>query len=260
MSRTVVLSFAPLAGENRVGELKKDDKGYYHDMVLGALGAHNAHGAYYHEEAVKLFRGDADLIRRAKNFALRGEDGHPRPTPGMTERQWFQRVADIYEPNICAQYIDIDLSFDSLRDDKNRPVIAIMSKVRPSGAQERSLERQLDNPLENVCFSIRSFTDDTYIGGKLVKFIRKVVTFDKVNEPGFSFANKFSSPSMESLGTADVRTEFSLDMIEKVANDDLPMAVGMESHSIVRDTARDLVMAFQTQAPIVVQVPASYRW
>lgn len=38
MSRTVVLSFAPLAGENRVGELKKDDKGYYHDMVLGALG------------------------------------------------------------------------------------------------------------------------------------------------------------------------------------------------------------------------------
>ncbi len=60
------------------------------------------------------------------------------------------------------------------------------------------LERSLKNKSENVCFSIRSFTDDYNDRGITKRILRTIVTWDMVNEPGLSVAEKFQSPALES--------------------------------------------------------------
>jgi hypothetical protein len=71
--------------------------------------------------------------------------------------------------------------------------------VKPSGAQGAFLKEQLENPKENVCFSIRSFTDDYYEKGVLCRDIKNIITFDYVNEPGIHIAEKFKNPALEDL-------------------------------------------------------------
>lgn len=277
MSNKIVLSFSALAGTNKVGNLQQDKEGYY-EVVLGALNAYNSYNAYYpFEDAEALFRKDADLMRRSALGRLRGECGHPRPLPGMTQQEWFARVHDIYEPNTCVQITDIALSMDTLRDAKGRPLIAVMARIRPSGMGERFLERQLQNPKENVCFSVRSFTQDDYVSGQLIKRLRKIVTYDVVNEPGIAEADKFSVPSLEhrAAGIAGIATsdqielidpsaidvgapmEFSSGVLQKIANSKSKSAgLGMEA----RQTAQDLVIQLAVNKPVQVFVPPSWKW
>jgi hypothetical protein len=64
------------------------------------------------------------------------------------------------------------------------------------------LKEQLENAKENVCFSIRSITDDYRDAtGQVFKIIKEIYTWDYVNEPGISAARKWLSPALESLGT-----------------------------------------------------------
>ena len=188
-----------LVGTNKVGLLKKDENGYY-EMVVGALNMYNSAGMYYvYEQAKELFESSSQLMRRVKRGALRGEYGHPKRLPGQTMDDFAHRVLSIHEENTCCHHMELWLDFDKLKDENGRPVIAIMSKVYPSGPFGAVLERSLGNPKENVCFSIRSFTDDFMDRGIVKRILRTVVTFDYVNEPGMSIAEKFKSPSLEAF-------------------------------------------------------------
>ena len=69
---------------------------------------------------------------------------------------------------------------------------------------ERSMKFYRDglgfkNPKENVCFSIRSFTDNSYSHGRVNKVLKNIITFDYVNEPGIHIAEKYKSPSLEAV-------------------------------------------------------------
>ena len=75
-----------------------------------------------------------------------------------------------------------------------------MGKVKPSGPMGPSLKEQLENPSENVAFSVRSLTRDKRIAGQLFKHMTTLVTWDYVNEPGISVATKYDNPSLESVG------------------------------------------------------------
>ncbi len=222
-----------LVGTNKVGELVKRPDGYY-EMVLGALAAFNGSGAYYEfEESRKIFEGNADLMRRIAGGNLRGEAGHPRFQEGMSERAWFARVNDLFEPNLCIHFNQATLSYDTLSDPQGRKLVAVMGLVRPSGMNERFLERQLENPKENVCLSVRSFTNDRMIRGVLTKAITKIVTWDVVTEPGISVANKYSVPSLECLNQSEDFREnehnFDLSMIRQMASEPTVTGMGMES-------------------------------
>lgn len=220
-----------LVGTNKVGDLIRRPDGYY-EMVLGALAAFNGNGAYYElEESRRIFEGSGDLMRRIAGGNLRGEVGHPRFTEGMSERAWFSRVNDIYEPNACIHFNQVSLSYDTMSDKQNRPLVAVMGLVKPSGANERFLERQLDNPKENVCLSVRSFTNDRYQRGVLTKAITKVVTWDVVTEPGIDIANKYSVPTLESLSNEIREEDFDFDMatIRMMADEPTVAGIGMES-------------------------------
>ncbi len=188
-----------LVGTNKAGSLKPNAEGYY-TLVLGALNVFNSGGAYYPFESAKtLFKESSSLMRRIANGALRGEYGHPRKDPNMSMRDFIHRVGDIYEPNVCCHIRKVTIDYTSVKDEHGRPVIAIIGEVKPSGPMGHALKASLENPSENVCFSIRSLTQDNYVGGTLHKHLKTIVTWDYVNEPGLSVAKKWHSPALESM-------------------------------------------------------------
>jgi len=207
MSNSVRFSCTSLAGSNKVGNLKRDANGYY-EMVVGALNVFNSAGQYYvYEQAKELFESSSQLMRRVSRGALRGEYGHPKMLPGMSNEQFANRVMSIYEENTCCHHKEITLDFDRVKDANGKPVIAIISKVYPSGPMGPALEKSLQNPNENVCFSIRAFTDDFREGGVYKRVLKTIVTWDLVNEPGIANAEKFQSPALEGMDLSFSRGE-----------------------------------------------------
>lgn len=188
-----------LSGTGKKGILKPDENGYY-PLVVGALNVFNSAGQYYvYEQARELFEQSSQLMRRVQRGSLRGEYGHPKMVPGMSADQFANRVMSIYEENTCCHHKEIWLDFDNVKDANGKPVIAIMSKVCPAGPLGHVLEKSLNNPDENVCFSIRAFTDDYRDGGIYKRVLKTIVTWDYVTEPGLAVAEKYKAPTLESF-------------------------------------------------------------
>jgi hypothetical protein len=195
----VLFSCSTLAGTGKKGVLNKDEDGYY-TMPIGGLNVFNSIGDFYtYEDAKDLFQSSSIFMRRVKSGALKGEYGHPSQEQGQTYEKFAERVLTINEKNTCVHFSEIWLDFDNVRDKDGKKVIAIMGKLAPSGPKGDALARSLENPKEDVCFSIRSFTRDTYVGGIKHRAIKEIVTWDYVNEPGINFARKYSAPALESL-------------------------------------------------------------
>jgi hypothetical protein len=240
-----------LAGVNKVGNLKQDENGYY-PMVVGGLGTYNSSGQFYdYERAKAIFEGSGQLMRRVSKGALRGEYGHPKMAPGQSNDSFVNRVMSIYEENTCCHHKELELDFENVKDENGRPIIAIVSKVCPSGPLGHVLERQLKNKDENVCFSIRAFTDDFREGGRLTRVLKTVVTFDYVNEPGIAVANKYKSPALESM---DDRT-FSRGDVERGMSKTID---GMATESVLL-TGAELFNAMGWNVR-PGDLPASMRW
>lgn len=247
-----------LLGTNKAGVLRPDRDGYY-TVVLGALNVFNSAGAYYPLAAgKKLFEESSSLMRRIANGALRGEYGHPRKTPDMSMRDFMSRVQDIYEPNVCCHFRKVYLDDSSVKDEKGRPVVAIIGEVKPSGPMGQALKESLENPSENVCFSIRSITEDAMINGVIHKNLKTIVTWDYVNEPGLSVAKKWHAPGLESFQEAEITPA----NLEALRDHETRLGVSMESHggvsaaSIIKDLGWDRYK--RTENGIVV--PPSAKW
>lgn len=181
-----------------------DENGCYYQPV-GGLAVYNSAGHFYdYDESVKVFEKSGDFMRRLQKRAVKAELGHPKMLPGMTERQFIARLRDIDDKNVCATHTQVDIVKDQIKDSKGNPVIAIMSKVSPSGPYGPALKASYENGNENVYFSIRSLTEDDVVAGVRHKIIREVITFDQVNEGGIEFANKMKSPSLEGYDIVDI--------------------------------------------------------
>lgn len=226
-------------GFNKVGLLRRDKDGYV-KVVIGAMNMFNSANMYYEYEASKaIFEESSQLMRRVQNKRLRGELGHPRREPGMTDNEFRARLLDIYEPNTICHYRSIELDFNNYKDPEGRPVVAILAEVCPSGPHAPVFERMLANKDENLCFSIRSFTHDWIEGGIVKRKIIRVSTFDLVNEPGISIATKEFAPSLESL---DDKAMSRGDMVVLEKQLAKTMNVGNESFIITDlDEARKLM-------------------
>jgi len=189
-----------LNGTNKAGTLRKNENGYY-EMIVGALNMTNNVGEYYdYNYARKFFDEASDLVRMSKKGVLRGEYGHPQMLPGMTDDDYVSRLLMINEKETCCHHKRIYLDFNHFKDSNGKPIVGIMSEISPSGPYGEPLEKQINNGHENVCFSIRCFTMPHRKGGRVIKEMKHVVTFDYVNEPGISVATKYNSPSLENNG------------------------------------------------------------
>lgn len=198
-NNNVTFTCTRLNGTNKVGELKKNERGYF-TVVIGALNMFNSAGMYYRADAAKHFFEESNsFMRRVKRGALRGEYGHPRRDAGMSMQAYYARLLQIHEDKVCVHFASVWLDFDNYKDDQGRPIVAILAEITPNGPLGYVLEKQLLNPAENVCFSIRSFTDDKMERGVINRYIQQIVTFDYVNEPGMAVAEKYNSPALEGL-------------------------------------------------------------
>lgn len=243
-----------LAGVNKAGNLKKDAQGY-REVVVGALNVYNSAGQYYvYEQAKELFESSSQLMRRVSRGALRGENGHPKLLPGMSMDAFAHRCLSIWESEVCCHFREITLDFERVKDASGKPVIAIIAWVKGSGPHGPALERSLDNPNENVCFSIRAFTDDYRDRGIEKRVLRNIVTWDYVNEPGIAVAEKFKAPSLESM----LDMQFSRGEIERGAQ--AAKAVGLAHESTLLSTS-DLFQSLGWDArPDVSNKPSYMKW
>lgn len=192
-----------LANKGRKGILKPDSSGYY-TTVIGGLNAVNSAGHWYSDAARYLFAGTdgkSILQRRIKDGNLKGEAGHPKPLPNMSNDDFKYRLLTVEEKSVShhIRRIILDDEFGKNNPEYNNPkMIGIIAEIKPAGPYGPALQAAFDNPDENVCFSIRGFTDDTISGGRRVRTLFEVVTFDWVTEPGISSATKWDSPACES--------------------------------------------------------------
>lgn len=201
MPSLVHFSATKIRDLGKKGEFKPDADGYY-TVVVGGMEVVNSAGQFYSGiNAKELFANNALFMRRVQAGNLKAEEGHPIQEPGMNDEAYVDRALEIRETLVCAHFKEVWLDFDFGKKNPhlNAPnMIAIMAKVRPTGPYAASLQSAIDNPHENLCFSIRCFTKWEYINGKRVKVIDEIITFDRVTEPGIKGANKWDSPAFES--------------------------------------------------------------
>jgi hypothetical protein len=244
-----------LLGTNKKGTIQPDADGYY-PVVLGALNTFNSAGAYYPlGPAQPLFENSSAFMRRVTGGNLRGECGHPRKQVGENDRDYAIRLNDIYEPNVSHHIRKVWLE-PGYKDENGRPIVLIMGEVRPSGPRGAALKEALDNRHEDVCFSIRAFTFDQPVGGIWQKYLRQIVTWDWVNEPGISAAHKWRAPTLESY----IDSEFTLsrETLMVMASEERVRGIGLESGNGV--TIQSLVDAMGWNKPAKIARPASANW
>jgi len=250
---TVNYNCTALHGSNKVGKLSPDAGGYY-PMILGAFDVDNSAGEHYpFTQAKELFKASSSFMRRVANGQCRAELGHPKKLPGMSNQEYLQRILTIEETQVCAHFKSITIDTESVTDEYGKRIVAVMGMVKPSGPFKNVLQESLDNPDENVAFSIRSLTNNVIQGGKRHKHVKTVVGYDYVNEPGIQYANKFGSPALESYSEGGI---FIPETLEALEHDNSRTPGSLENSGIdIRQLRSDLGWS-----KVIVTNPASLRW
>lgn len=213
---TVVFECVRLKGLDKLGVIKPDKDGCY-TQVIGGLNAHNSSGHLYDLNAgVQFFKDDSSFMRKIGRGVLRAEMGHPKKSLGMRQHEYVDRLLRIEETLVCGTWRKIWLSNEDIKDNLGRKIIPIMGSIYPSGPYKDSLVHGFESPGEQVCFSIRSFTNDTpRPDGTMLKKLLNIITFDYVNEPGMYNAEKLLSPSMESIEEVAIDANDIVDVIKE---------------------------------------------
>ena len=189
--------------QNKEGLLPPPDSDGYYTVVLGGLNCYNSAGEYYVADGViDMFRASSSFMRRIQAGSLYSEVGHPRKEPGMSNTQFYSRIIDILDTNICGHISEVSLDTDygkKFSQFGNPDLIAIMGKVKPAGAKANVLKTSLENPKQNTAFSVRGLTDNFDRNGRVERVLTQIVTYDHVVEPGIKAACKAFVPGLESL-------------------------------------------------------------
>jgi hypothetical protein len=146
---------------------------------------------------------------------------------------------------------------DTVIDEKGRKVVAIIGEVRASGPKADEFRRQLENPYEDVNYSIRCFAAKNF--ANMRKHINRIITWDNVFEPGIGVATKYNTPSMESK--SDVcrmldYAEFNIDRLRHGMSE----SVNEDSFESVAPFVQILDSLAYVENPSIIAVPKSFGW
>jgi len=247
-----------LAGTGKQGKLKCGQDGYYRDVVIGAIGIHNNAGQFYDlASAKKFFDQQSDLMNRIKGGHVRGEYGHPKRHPGMSDSQWLSRVLSVEETQISHHIREVRLVEGAVKDPKTgKPAVGILAELKPCGPYGEALAASMENEHENVCFSIRSLTNDQVTPARWIKQMRRIVTWDFVFLPGIEGANKYNSPSLEQVNLESLAGNyFTEQTIRQVAEEVESGMVSNEHFAVDVRSLRDELYPKSFKAS-----PASLNW
>lgn len=251
-----------LRGTNKAGILKPDADGYY-TVLLGGFNIHNETGSYYpwnkYLQDIFLNHSSA-FMRRITRGHLRGERGHPvRTAEYANDNLWFSRLREIRQSNWSHHIRNVTIDFENYRSQHNEKMVAVIGEIRPYDTPiGRLLKDSLDNPSEDTCFSVRTLTLDTPLGGMCwSKDVYECVTWDWVHEPGVRNATKFHSPGLESLQETKFDPQVLKNHLHTVQN--MPTGVGMESNEDF-STLKSIMKDYEAGEGSPVLRPASLRW
>jgi hypothetical protein len=246
-----------LKASGKTGTLKPDENGYY-TVVLGGLNMMNSSGEYYDADGARqLFDSSGVFQRRITDGNLKGELGHPKVPPGVKISDYMNRLMRVEETNVSHHISEVwlDENFGKNNPNTNNPkLVAILGKIKPSGPMGKYLKESLDNPGENVCFSIRAITRDYMLRGVNHRVLESILTWDTVVEPGLAGSNKFNSPACESfsLESSD-NIVLSKLTLESIIND--RSGITMESS---KEFAREAIKVFNI--PVKNKPPRFSEW
>lgn len=240
------------------GVMKPIDASGYYAINMGGLDVYNESGAFYVADTAKdLFKSSSHLMRRINGGKLYNELGHPKREAGMSDQDYLIRILTVYENNACSHTRRIHLEEVSNANLNNgRPFIQIIGEVKPMGQLGILVEDTFKNADSDACYSIRSITNDQFIGNVRHKHLQEVATWDYVLEPGIRHATKYHTASAESL-TINVRTlESALDQIKSETG------YGMESTNASHHVERLLAIAKESEqrARRSIFVPPTSKW
>lgn len=212
MSEMVKLSTVKANLDNRV--CTKDEDGYY-KVTFGAFNVRNSAGDVYSSEGVKelLTTSKSLAYRRLTMGRLRSEADHPAREPGISDHEWIIRNLDTSMKCVCGHIKEISI----VETEKSEGIpgigniMYVVGWIKPSGKYGDGLKESLDNPNEDTCFSIRSFTKDTKVSHYYIKKVLEVVTWDWINAPGIKYASKLSGPALETINECSFDIDELLD-------------------------------------------------
>ena len=248
MGNLIKFTATRLQAKGKSGIIKPDADGYY-DLVIGALNSFNSAGEYYTLEGAKqLFENSSSFMLRVKNGYLKGELGHPKMLPGMTMNDYVRRILTIDEKNISTHFKEIWLDYDYGKQNPQNGdtnMVAIRAKLKPAGPQGPYLKQSLEDPNDNVSFSIRALTKDYVARGQTFRVLTNIVTWDQVAAPGIAIANKWDSPATESFENIPI-TEQSLKTF-------------IREHSTVAAMESSVAMAHEILSTLTESRPAAKK-
>lgn len=242
-----------LVGTNKKGVLKPDDNGYYR-MCVGAFNIYSSAGIWYGYEASKhLLDNSSSFIRRIYNGNLYSEEDHPQWPIGGKFEDYVARIKRIEPKNICAHLRDIEVVPGDTGPDGTQ-IMLVYASVKPDRERGHLLKAALDNPDQNVCFSIRALCDDKYVRGRIERTLTDIITFDWVVEPGIVKAHKYNSPALESFVDVEIPVAAIENLISmtKAGN-----GLGMESADI--EGLQEIVDRYQSPG-VSLKRPAALSW
>ena len=225
-SNSIIFTILKTNVANKQTEI--DSNGYY-KVTLGAFNTFNSSGSFYLADGVRdLIENKSSILhKRLTKGYLNGEMGHPAFVPGMTRDQFFTRNLYIDQSNVSHHIKEIILTptnIDSGMPGKGN-VLRVDGWIKPAGPHGELLKQALDNPDQNVAFSIRSFTEDSISNGRTIKKLLNIITWDWVLEPGIKLANQWDTISLES------NEILRLDIDELVKNGQFMDNVGISNES-----------------------------
>lgn len=248
-------NFLPSTGKR--GVMKPIDASGYYAINLGGLGVFNESGALYVAETAKdLFKSSSHLMRRISGGKLYNELGHPKREPGMTDDQYLIRILTVYENNACSHLRKIhleDVQDSSLNN--GQAFIRIIGEVKPMGQLGMLVEDTFKTADSDACYSIRSITNDRFVGNVRHKHLQEIATWDYVLEPGIRHATKYHTASTESL-------ILTVDTLKYAKDKAIADNMGLESAPVVGYLDRLLNVAMETATvqKTRIYLPPTARW
>lgn len=229
----------------KIGALQKDKDGYYL-VRLGAFNVFNSQGAFYIAKGVRdLIENENSIFhRRLKKGYLVGEMGHPRMKPGMSVQEFMQRNGRMEPDNVAFHVKDIVITQtgETVESMGNYgDILLVEGWIKPSGPKGPFLKEALDNPHQNVAFSVRSISTDTMVNGIKIKETKAILGWDWVDEPGINNANKFDSINNKVVNTESLVDTANLVITEEDVNEFIRyIREEVEHGTINHESAEDL--------------------
>jgi len=210
------------------------DKHGYRPMLVGALNAHNTKGDFYvYDEAVKLFMPGSALMDRIDAGSLTGEWGHPVYDPTRPVSEFIERLYRIDKDRECVYFKSLTIDKDHWKDNPamEKGAVAIFAELKPFGPLKECLKDALEDPAQNVSFSIRSLSKVRETPSGDINLLKMVRTFDAVEMGGIPSSSKFSSLRPTTEGMIDDLYDMHIprEIIRQAAEAVLSSSVTLES-------------------------------